>query len=467
MLGTEPVGHFLQHVHGFESCCALVHPRMHELEQCRDRLGALDDFSGAPAPALVHRQHGAQRAVDDQSFEMQPDVVPFRRNAKHPGVLCRLLPNVGEPLPGQDGETDRGGQMVDSHVRALDAARRRDRVPVVDGIPACVEREEGGTRPFFRRQLFIEEAHRDVEIGGTRQFGSQRGERFWSHTSERVWRLPGVLSIAPETGNLRGMADRTVQLVLHYDGAQFAGWQRQPVDRTVQGELERVFERLMGTQTPVIGAGRTDAGVHARGQAAHVRVADRWTPAAVQRAANALLPADVWIAAAHAMDDRFHARYSAVARSYTYLVGTDAEADSPFRRRYEWHRRGRAIPDLATLQSAAHAILGEHVFRGFAVRGTAPETDDHRCIVTAAEWRPRTDVQGFVFTVTANRFLHHMVRFLVGTMMDVAAGRRSMASFHALLTADTNRNVSPPAPPHALYLDRVTYPSALYQSEAA
>jgi len=257
------------------------------------------------------------------------------------------------------------------------------------------------------------------------------------------------------------MTDRTVQLVLHYDGARFAGWQRQPVDRTVQGELERLFERLLGAPTTVTGAGRTDAGVHARGQAAHIRVPERWSPTEVRRAANALLPDDVWVAAAYDMDDRFHARYSATSRSYQYVVGTDEAAASPFRRRYEWGVRGPL--DAALLADAARAVLGEHVFRGFAVRGTAPETDDHRCIVESAVWEERTDAGGYVFRITANRFLHHMVRFLVGTMVDVARGRRSAASFVELLRATDNAAVSPPAPPHALTLDRVTYPSSLYK----
>jgi tRNA pseudouridine38-40 synthase len=185
---------------------------------------------------------------------------------------------------------------------------------------------------------------------------------------------------------------------------------------------------------------------------------------ALRRAVNALLPDDVWVAAAYVMEDRFHARYSATSRSYSYVIGTDDRALSPFRRRYEWHPRWTV--DAAMLDAAAAMIVGEHVFRGFAVRGTAPESDDHRSLVTAARWRRRDGDDGkagFVFEVTANRFLHHMVRFLVGTMLDVAAGRRTLASFAELLTARDNAEVSPPAPPHALFLDRVRYPDELYR----
>ena len=128
---------------------------------------------------------------------------------------------------------------------------------------------------------------------------------------------------------------RCVQLVLQYDGARFSGWQRQPDERTVQGVLEEALERLCQTHIPVLGAGRTDAGVHALGQAAGVRVAEKWAPATLRRAMNAVLPEDVWVKAAFDMRDDFHARYSAVARSYRYLVGTDDDANSPFRKSRE------------------------------------------------------------------------------------------------------------------------------------
>ena len=255
---------------------------------------------------------------------------------------------------------------------------------------------------------------------------------------------------------------RTLQLVLHYDGARFAGWQRQRDTRTVQGELEAVLARLCGEHVPVLGAGRTDAGVHARGQAAGVRVAERWTAARLRKAMNALLPGDVWVAAAHEMQPRFHARFDATARRYAYVVGLDDAAHSPFRRTREW-ALGRAL-DPALLDASAAALPGEHVFRGFAVKGTAPATDDHRCRVHEARWREREG--GLVFEVEANRFLHHMVRFLVGTMIDVASGRRPPDDLPRLLGAPDNSEVSAPAPAHALYLDAVRYPDDLYLERA-
>jgi len=258
------------------------------------------------------------------------------------------------------------------------------------------------------------------------------------------------------------MTVRTVQLVLHYDGSAFAGWQRQPNERTVQGELERVLTRLTGGHVAALGAGRTDAGVHARGQAVGVRVSERWSAANLRRALNALLPRDIWVRTAYDMRPEFHARYSALSRRYSYYVGTDEEARSPFRRHTEWPYT-RSL-DRGALDRETTLIVGEHCFVAFAVRGTAPNSDDHRCIIHSAVWKDRSG--GLVFEIEANRFLHHMVRFLVGTLIELASGKREHGAIHRLLVASTNDDVSPPAPPHGLFLDRVTYPSDLYlQSE--
>jgi tRNA pseudouridine38-40 synthase len=254
------------------------------------------------------------------------------------------------------------------------------------------------------------------------------------------------------------MAERTAQLVLHYDGAGFSGWQRQPERRTVQGVLEDALHRICAAPIAALGSGRTDAGVHARGQAVGVRVPDKWDVQKLRRALNAVLPADVWVANATLMRDEFHARYSALSRRYSYYVGTDEEANSPFRGRYELAFRQPL--ERGALDAAAAHFEGEHCFRSFAVLGTAPAHDDHRCRVTEARWQDRPG--GLVFEVEANRFLHHMVRFLVGTMLDMASGRRPLADVSSLLIASDNRDVSAPAPPHALFLDRVTYPRELY-----
>jgi tRNA pseudouridine38-40 synthase len=173
---------------------------------------------------------------------------------------------------------------------------------------------------------------------------------------------------------------------------------------------------------------------------------------------NAILPDDVWIAAAFEMSEEFHPRYSASSRSYSYFVGTDDLASSPFRRTRELVWKNRI--DLRRMTAAAAAIQGEHSFRAFAVKGTAPDTDEHRCSVSKADWIEREG--GLRFDITADRFLHHMVRFLVGTMLEIGEGKREPEVIAQLLKETDNSNVSRPAPPHGLFLENVEYPRHLY-----
>jgi tRNA pseudouridine38-40 synthase len=258
------------------------------------------------------------------------------------------------------------------------------------------------------------------------------------------------------------VTSRPYLAVVQYDGAQFAGWQRQPNARTVQAELEAVLERLMGRPSKVTGAGRTDTGVHALGQGVGFLADGRWLadPAGMQRAINALLPRDVWVEQVHPMRPGFDARRSAVARRYRYVIGSDDAAHSPFRRPYEW-ALGRPL-DVALLARAAEVLPGEHDFRGLAATGAGSGRPHYRSRVALAEWAPRTDGAGVTFTIEADRFLHRMVRFLVGAMVDVALGRRPLDDIPRLLVATDNHAASPPAPPQGLYLVAVRYPPDLY-----
>src|SRR5262245_17268093 len=129
---------------------------------------------------------------------------------------------------------------------------------------------------------------------------------------------------------------RTFLVTLHYDGGQFAGWQRQAKGRTVQAEIEQVLERLTEHPARVHAAGRTDAGVHAVGMAVSCQLPERWCAETLRRALNGHLPSDCWVAAAREMKPGFHARTCAKARRYRYVIGSDEGARSPFRRRYEW-----------------------------------------------------------------------------------------------------------------------------------
>ena len=256
---------------------------------------------------------------------------------------------------------------------------------------------------------------------------------------------------------------RTFLATLHFDGTGFVGWQRQPAGRSVQVEFERVLTRLFGRRAPATAAGRTDAGVHAVGLGVSFSAPATWNAPSLLRALNALLPRDCWVERVHPMHAGFHARKSALSRRYRYDVGTDPASASPFRRPFEW---ALARPlDLAALRAAATLLHGEHDFRAFAAKG---EPKPHyQCRLAEAEWRERPASQGVSFHVQADRFLHHMVRMLVGTMVDVGLGRRPLSDIEMLLERGDNQRTSPPAPPQGLYFVEVAYPSELYLAEDA
>jgi tRNA pseudouridine38-40 synthase len=250
--------------------------------------------------------------------------------------------------------------------------------------------------------------------------------------------------------NLQG--ERRFKLTLHYDGAGFFGWQVQPGVRTVQAELEAALTHLRNSPTTVIAAGRTDRGVHATGQVASTLMPEKWTANALHRALNAILPDDIWIADVAEVDFDFHARYDATARSYVYRIGTRPEAASPFHRRYCWPLGVELSSNV--LNDAAVRFMGRHSFRAFAKSGQ-PERGE-LCTVVVAQWRD-CDV-GVEFHVTADRFLHHMVRYMVGTMVDVARARRPADDINGLLAGSNALETSPPAPPEGLFLSHVSYP---------
>jgi tRNA pseudouridine38-40 synthase len=241
-------------------------------------------------------------------------------------------------------------------------------------------------------------------------------------------------------------------LTVQYDGAGFHGWQLQPDRRTIQGELEQALSRLADRPCTALGSGRTDSGVHALGQVAAADVPSKWSPEELCRALNAILPEDVWIDEVLPARPDFHPRYDAVSRTYTYDVGLDRRAESPFHRRWCW-ALGEPL-DIELLDAGAGCVIGPHSFESFSKAGQ-PERGE-MCTVAAAAWAPWS--LGLRFTITADRYLHHMVRYLVGTMVDVARGRRPAADVVRLLEKEPEVVTSPPAPPHGLFLSHVEYP---------
>ena len=231
----------------------------------------------------------------------------------------------------------------------------------------------------------------------------------------------------------------------------------------MQGELEAAVERLTQAHRRVVGAGRTDRGVHAVGQVAAVRLPARWTPQAFRKAMNAVLPGDVWVESTRRVPLAFHPVRHAVARTYEYRLGLEEESASPFHRPYCWAMDRRVSE--AALHALSQQIVGEHSFRAFAKSGQ-PQRGD-RCEVTEAGWWPWEGL-GLRFTITANRFLHHMVRYLVGTMVEAAGGRRPMEDIPSMLAPEGRvPQTSPPAPPEGLFLRRVEYPPTVLDLQEA
>ena len=240
------------------------------------------------------------------------------------------------------------------------------------------------------------------------------------------------------------------RLTLSYVGTAYAGWQRQPDTLTVQEVVEGAVAAIVGTETPVVGAGRTDAGVHARGQVAHVEVREAVELRALVHGTNHHLPADVRVMAADRVRDGFHARKSARAKEYGYRLSRRrvlSPLDAPF-----VVSIGRSV-EIEALHCAARMLVGEHDFTAFALAGGSH--GQPRRTVFAADWVRRGDE--LEFRIVGDGFLRGMVRSLVGTLLEVGRGRRSLAEFEALLGGAPRSAAGPTAPAHGLTLERVLY----------
>jgi tRNA pseudouridine38-40 synthase len=244
---------------------------------------------------------------------------------------------------------------------------------------------------------------------------------------------------------------RTLKLTLSYDGTRLVGWQRQAEGESVQGVLEDALARFEGGPVTVHGAGRTDAGVHALGQVASVEVAFTHDVATLARALNAQLPEDVRVLSVEEAAEGFHARFSARSKAYRYCIRNGAVA-TPFERAYVWH-----VPqplDVDAMRQAASRLLGRHDFSTFRSIGT--EVPD------AVRTLHTSDVVGdagslLTYEVSGDGFLRHMVRAIVGTLVEVGRGWRAPSQMDALLQARDRARAGATAPPHGLFLVRVDY----------
>ena len=242
----------------------------------------------------------------------------------------------------------------------------------------------------------------------------------------------------------------TFKLTIAYDGTDFVGWQRQPSGLSIQGVLEDALSDLDGREVSVIGAGRTDAGVHARGQVATATLSRQIAADALTRAINIRLPGSVRITAAAEVGDDFHARFHARTKRYRYRI-CNADVLSPFERAYAWHV---AMPlDRAAMAEAAARLTGTHDFAAF--QGTGSDTLTTTRTITTSRIVAADEL--VCYDAAGEGFLRHMVRNIVGSLVEVGRGHRPPGWILDVLASRDRTRAGPTAPPQGLFLIEVTY----------
>jgi tRNA pseudouridine38-40 synthase len=237
--------------------------------------------------------------------------------------------------------------------------------------------------------------------------------------------------------------------LVEYDGTAYYGFQRQRSEQTIQGQLEAAISFVAGQPATVVGAGRTDSGVHATGQVIGFELEWRHGHQALERALNANLPEDIAVRCLEEAPEGFHPRFSARRRAYEYSI-YNARVRSPLQRRKAWHVvRPLVVEDM---NQAAQAIVGQHDFATF---GQPPQGINSEREVFEARWRHLNDF--LVFEIEANAFLYRMVRSLVGSMKAVGEGRWSVTDFEAALAKADRSLAAQTAPPQGLCLMAVIY----------
>ena len=244
-----------------------------------------------------------------------------------------------------------------------------------------------------------------------------------------------------------------IRITLEYDGSRYDGWQKQGnTENTIQGKLEAVLSRMAGEETEVHGSGRTDAGVHARGQVANFHIDAKKCPdgQAAMEYLNRYLPDDIRVTSAKIVPDRFHSRLSAVSKTYGYYVET-AEKKPVFDRKYVY---GYGKPlDVDAMRKAAAYLIGEHDFKSFCANRRMKKSTVRRIDkVTITE-----DGTRLAIVYTGNGFLYNMVRILTGTLLEIGSGMRAPEEMKEIIEAKNRDMAGRTAPPEGLFLLHVTY----------
>lgn len=246
---------------------------------------------------------------------------------------------------------------------------------------------------------------------------------------------------------------RTLKLTIQYDGTAYVGWQRQAEGTSIQALIEDALAPIERGAVTIHGAGRTDAGVHALGQVASVRLSASLDAATLLRALNAVLPDDVRVTALDEAGEDFHARFASTGKTYEYRI-VNAPFVSPFLFRYVWH-----VPqplDVEAMRAAAAALEGKHDFAAFQGAGSVVHSTERT--IEAFEWEDaRQFDRPLVMRITGDGFLRHMVRNVAGTLVEVGSGRWPPRRVPEVLESRSRSRAGPTAPPHGLFLMKVRY----------
>lgn len=244
---------------------------------------------------------------------------------------------------------------------------------------------------------------------------------------------------------------RQIKLVIEYDGTNYHGWQIQPEVRTIQEEISKKISQMTGEKVTLLGAGRTDAGVHAWGQVACFKTSSQIPLEGFYRGLNSLLPPDIVIKSVAEVAENFHPQFNARSKIYQYVI-LNQKAPSAIHRQFSWH-----VPfplDIMAMQKAADCLVGRRDFSSFQAADDEP-TQPVREIIWA-QWSVREEV--FLdFFIEADGFLKHMVRNIVGTLVDVGRGKISVADFQNIIEAKDRRLAGMTAPPQGLFLVAIKY----------
>ena len=238
------------------------------------------------------------------------------------------------------------------------------------------------------------------------------------------------------------------KLIIAYDGTNYSGWQVQSKTKTIQGEIENALEEIFQKKINLIGSGRTDAGVHAQNQVANFKVDSEISPFKIKKAINSKISKDIYVKSCNIVEHKFHSRFSAIKRNYIYNISTMHDI---FNQEYEWYLKFEVNRKI--LDECSQIILKKKDFKNFCK--LTSQKENNFCKIYVSKWMFKND--SLKYNIKADRFMHHMVRFLIGTMIEVARGRYTIGQFESLFTENNSEISVAKAPAKGLFLNNIEF----------